>query len=155
MRISAWACSRDLPTWTSPTSRASSTVPTWLTPLDANPFLTVTLFFLRFNLVYGYRKSIKHDGVYGQLKITVPVLRDIWPFARTVQNAIPIVTFTGVSSFTDLISNRVHRAFLWIIGILTILGNALVLGGRGLAKTENRILAMFVKVITKLGFSFL
>lgn len=53
---------------------------------------------------------------------------------------------SGVSSFTDLISHRVHRAFLWIIGVLTILGNILVLGGRGLARTENRILAMFVKV---------
>jgi hypothetical protein len=52
---------------------------------------------------------------------------------------------TGVSSFSDLISHGVHRAFLWIIGILTIVGNALVLGGRNLAKTENRILAMFVK----------
>ena len=52
---------------------------------------------------------------------------------------------TGVSSFSDLISHGVHRVFLWIIGILTIVGNALVLGGRNLAKTENRILAMFVK----------
>ncbi|EFX79619.1 hypothetical protein DAPPUDRAFT_31061, partial [Daphnia pulex] len=51
----------------------------------------------------------------------------------------------GVSSFSDLISHGVHRAFLWIIGVLTIVGNALVLGGRNLAKTENRILAMFVK----------
>jgi len=51
----------------------------------------------------------------------------------------------GVSSFTDLISYRVHRVFIWIVGVLTIVGNALVLGGRGLAKTENRILAMFVK----------
>lgn len=55
------------------------------------------------------------------------------------------VITTGVSSFSDLISHRVHRAFLWIIGVLTIVGNALVLGGRNLAKTENRILAMFVK----------
>ncbi|XP_057369239.1 relaxin receptor 2-like [Daphnia carinata] len=51
----------------------------------------------------------------------------------------------GVSSFSDLISHSAHRGFLWIIGILTIVGNALVLGGRNLAKTENRILAMFVK----------
>ena len=29
--------------------------------------------------------------------------------------------------------------------MLTILGNLLVLGGRGVAKTENRILALFVK----------
>ena len=51
----------------------------------------------------------------------------------------------GVSSFTDLISYRIHRVFIWIVAVLTIVGNALVLGGRGLAKTENRILAMFVK----------
>ncbi|XP_045028948.1 LOW QUALITY PROTEIN: relaxin receptor 2 [Daphnia magna] len=51
----------------------------------------------------------------------------------------------GVSSFLDLISHSAHRGFLWIIAILTIVGNALVLGGRNLAKTENRILAMFVK----------
>lgn len=44
-----------------------------------------------------------------------------------------------------MISHRVHRVFIWIIGVLTIIGNALVLGGRNLAKTDNRILAMFVK----------
>lgn len=59
---------------------------------------------------------------------------------------------TGVSSFSDLISHDVHRAFLWIIGVLTIVGNALVLGGRNLAKTENRILAMFVKNLAGLPF---
>jgi len=52
---------------------------------------------------------------------------------------------TGVSSFSDLISNKLHRVCLWIIGILTVVGNAMVLGGRGLAKTENRILSCFVK----------
>ena len=51
----------------------------------------------------------------------------------------------GVSSFEDLISNDVHRVCLWVIGVATLLGNAVVLGGRHLAKTENRILASFVK----------
>ena len=61
--------------------------------------------------------------------------------------------YTGVSSFSDLISHEVHRAFLWIIGILTIVGNAAVLGGRNLAKTENRILAMFVKNLAGLWWN--
>ena len=51
----------------------------------------------------------------------------------------------GVSSFSDLISNDTHRVCLWVIGVATLLGNAFVLGGRHLAKTENRILASFVK----------
>jgi len=51
----------------------------------------------------------------------------------------------GVSSFADLISNSGHRICLWIIACVTLLGNAMVLGGRGLAKTENRILVLFVK----------
>lgn len=45
----------------------------------------------------------------------------------------------------DLISSGIHRACLWIICILNIVGNVMVLCGRGLAKTENRILSNFVK----------
>ena len=62
-----------------------------------------------------------------------------------VESMDEMLRLKGVSSFEDLISNDVHRICLWVIGVATLLGNAIVLGGRHLAKTENRILTSFVK----------
>jgi hypothetical protein len=52
---------------------------------------------------------------------------------------------TGVSSFRDLLNGTTARVVVWIIAMVTLLGNTLVVTSRWLSTKESRILDVFVK----------
>ncbi|XP_019647135.1 PREDICTED: relaxin receptor 1-like [Branchiostoma belcheri] len=51
----------------------------------------------------------------------------------------------GLSSFEDLLANVVLRMSVWVIAIVTCLGNTAVMIGRTVMKQENKVHSLFIK----------
>ncbi|XP_063595777.1 relaxin receptor 2-like [Penaeus indicus] len=51
----------------------------------------------------------------------------------------------GVSSFEHLLVRVELRVAVWLVAFLTLLGNVTVLGGRGLARGDNKLLSLFIR----------
>lgn len=64
-------------------------------------------------------------------------------YAPNVKKCRPISD--GVSSFSDLLEKPLLRGAVWGISLVTIMGNALVLWGRFVAKDENRVLSIMIR----------
>ncbi|CAH1267768.1 RXFP2 [Branchiostoma lanceolatum] len=64
-------------------------------------------------------------------------------FAPHVRNCEPKTD--GLSSFNDLLANVVLRMSVWVIAIVTCLGNTAVMIGRTVMKQENKVHSLFIK----------
>ncbi|XP_042881016.1 relaxin receptor 2-like [Penaeus japonicus] len=51
----------------------------------------------------------------------------------------------GVSSFEHLLVRVELRVAVWLVAFLTLVGNVTVLGGRGLARGDNKLLSLFIR----------
>ncbi|XP_042890029.1 relaxin receptor 1-like [Penaeus japonicus] len=51
----------------------------------------------------------------------------------------------GVSSFENLLIRRELRVAVWLVAILTLLGNLTVLAGRLLTRDDNKLLSLFIR----------
>ena len=52
---------------------------------------------------------------------------------------------SGLSSTENLLNRTLIRIILWGIAIFTLIGNSLVLLGRGILKDENKVPLIFIR----------
>ena len=56
-----------------------------------------------------------------------------------------IVVRAGLSSTENLLNRTLIRIILWVIAFFTLIGNSLVLLGRGILKDENKVPLNFIR----------
>lgn len=51
----------------------------------------------------------------------------------------------GVSSFEHLLVRVELRVAVWLVALMTLVGNMTVLGGRAFTRDDNKILSLFIR----------
>ncbi|XP_014646747.1 PREDICTED: LOW QUALITY PROTEIN: relaxin receptor 2 [Ceratotherium simum simum] len=80
------------------------------------------------NLSYIYFKNFRYCSYVPHVRICMPLT-------------------DGISSFEDLLANKILRIFVWVFAFITCFGNLFVIGMRSFIKAENTTHATSIKIL--------